>query len=190
MAGLVRHCLISLNSFLGIVFLILQIDRTEAFATEFDEAVGRMQKIKSEGRKVSDAELTELLALIAKSENIPEENKQKEMQSLLETAYVLHGRDGRNEPISVDGLLIEAIIKRRSRYIEAHPEMSAKEKEAVREGRFFVGMTTDQVKGSWGLPGRVQKSSNVTREVEKWSYFDSVFLRFENQKLVEWTTPE
>jgi hypothetical protein len=167
-----------------IVLITLQIYTVSAFASAFDDAIGRINQIKDEGKKVTDKELIDILMPIAKSEEAPEEAKREELNSILNTSYVLFRRDFSKERIQVSDLLKEARHQRRIDYIKAHPDLGPKTKEAIQRGKVLIGMTAEQAKASWGVPDRKHTIIDATRNKERWSYFGRVFLSLEGGRVV------
>lgn len=155
-----------------------------AFASPFDDAIGRINQLQDEGKKLTDRELVELLTPIARSQESPEESKREQMNSILGTSSILFGRDLSKERVKVDPLLKEAQRQRRASYIQAHPELGPKTKEAIQKGKVLVGMTADQAQASWGVPDRKHTTVGSNKNKERWSYFGRVFLSFEGERLV------
>ena len=77
-------------------------------------------------------------------------------------------------------------------YITAHPETQPEFAQAIRESKWAIGMSTEQVLASLNHP--YSTSSHTTESVvfETWEYknvvsYRSVFLNFENGLLVSWS---
>lgn len=80
---------------------------------------------------------------------------------------------------------------RRKKYINDHPRIPIKIKNAILKGEITIGMTDEQVLVSWGRP--YEKNRNVSQQgiFEQWK-FGSIsrrslcYLYFQNGKLVSW----
>lgn len=78
--------------------------------------------------------------------------------------------------------------ERLKRYISSHQEIDERTKKAISEGQYFIGMTKDSLRASWGPPESISKSG--TRE--RWTYgfgISRMYLNFEDDKLVSVTGP-
>ena len=169
---------------ISVVFITLQVYTATAFASAFDDAIGRINQIKDEGKRVTDKELIEILMPIAKAEDAPEESKREELNSILNTSAVIFRRDFSKERIQVSDLLKEARHQRRIDYIKTHPDLGPKTKEAIHRGKVLIGMTADQAKASWGAPDRKHTTVDAIKNKERWSYFGRVFLTLEGGRVV------
>ncbi len=82
--------------------------------------------------------------------------------------------------------------QRRQDYVNANPDLAPEIAAAILEGRVVEGMTTGDVRASWGAPERETVSIGETVEQETWSYWTpigqfeegKVILHFTNGKLV------
>ncbi len=163
---------------------ILHVSVSVTFASPFDDAIGRINQLQDEGKKLTDQELVELLTPIARSQESPEESKREQMNSILSTSSILFGRDLSKEKLKVDRFLKEAQRQRRAGYIQSHPDLGPKTKEAIYRGNVLVGMTVDQAQASWGVPDRKHTTVGSSKNKERWSYFGRLFLSFEGDRLV------
>jgi hypothetical protein len=164
--------------------LFVLISLSAAFAAPFDDAIGKINQLQDEGRKLTDQELIEILTPIARSTESPEESKREQMNSVISSLSILVGRDLSKERIKVDHLLREAQRQRRTAYIQAHPDLGPKTKEAIFRGKVLVGMTPEQAQASWGVPDRKHTTVGSSKNKERWSYFGRVFLSFEGDRLI------
>lgn len=167
-----------------VALFILNMFVPVAFASPFDDAIGKINRLQDEGRKLTDQELVEILRPIAQSQESPEESKREQMNSILSTSSILFGRDRSKEKVNVDYLLKEAQRQRRAAYIQAHPDLGPKTKEAILKGKVLVGMTVDHAQASWGIPDRKHTTVGSSKNKERWSYFGRAFLSFEGDRLI------
>ncbi|NGO40424.1 hypothetical protein G4L39_13635 [Limisphaera ngatamarikiensis] len=70
-------------------------------------------------------------------------------------------------------------------YVKAHPELSERIKSAVLEGSIIIGMSSDDVRASWGDPDKVNRTVGTFGVHEQWIYGDT-YLYFEDGVLKSW----
>ncbi len=78
--------------------------------------------------------------------------------------------------------------ERRKRYISSHEEIDERAKKAISEGQYFIGMTKEDLRASWGPSESISKSGTT----ERWTYgfgIGRMYFNFENDKLVSVTGP-
>jgi hypothetical protein len=72
--------------------------------------------------------------------------------------------------------------ERRKRHISSHEEIDERAKKAISEGQYFIGMTKEELRASWGSPESISKSGTT----ERWTYgfgIARMYFNFENGKL-------
>ncbi|MCH8029979.1 MAG: hypothetical protein IH874_08625 [Candidatus Dadabacteria bacterium] len=84
----------------------------------------------------------------------------------------------------------------RENYVNAHTELDSRTKQAILNGKIFVGMTQEQVLASWGRPGEygiggINRSVGSLGVHELWIYYDYkhmpwFYLYFDNGTLTSW----
>lgn len=86
--------------------------------------------------------------------------------------------------------LISEIEIRQREYINNHPDLSQKTKNAILQSEVFIGMTDDQVKASIGEPDKVNRTVYEFGVHEQWVYRDRIlsdkYYYFEDGKLTSW----
>ncbi len=89
----------------------------------------------------------------------------------------------------------EEINQRREAYIATHPKADAQTKQAVLNGKIFIGMEKDAVIASYGKPYKINRTVTAMTVTEQWIYgfesFDGSFisgpiLYIENGHLTAW----
>lgn len=78
--------------------------------------------------------------------------------------------------------------ERRQQFINANPELFAKTIELILAGKIAMGMTTEQVRASWGVPYRRNRSVGSWGVHEQWVYgsYTGHYLYFEEGILTSW----
>lgn len=73
--------------------------------------------------------------------------------------------------------------QRRQEYVNDHPDLQSAIAAAIIEGRVMEGMTTDDVRASWGDPERTTRAISEAGEQDTWSY-PTPIGRFQEGKLI------
>ena len=60
--------------------------------------------------------------------------------------------------------------ERRTSFVEEHPQLDDRTKQAILEGQIFVGMTKGQVTASWGKPKDINRTVTQYSVSEQWIY--------------------
>ncbi len=82
----------------------------------------------------------------------------------------------------VSGEMKEVEQKRRKTSASSGSKLNKRERKAISEGKYFIGMTKEALKKSWGPPEQISKSGTK----EKWTYgygIARMYFHFENGKL-------
>jgi hypothetical protein len=79
--------------------------------------------------------------------------------------------------------------ERRKLYIEGHPELSDRIRDAILDGSIVLGMSTDEARASWGAPSHINKTVNAYGVSEQWVYGDT-YVYFEHSKLTSWQSSQ
>lgn len=61
-------------------------------------------------------------------------------------------------------------VNRRQAYVDAHPDLSEKTKQAILNGEVFVSMTKEEVIASWGDTNQKNQSISFLGTSEIWTY--------------------
>ena len=82
---------------------------------------------------------------------------------------------------------------RRAAYLSAHPEVPRIERQRIEAGYIWRGMTTDELRASWGGPRRRQQDVSSTGARELWVYGSRryptwVFVR--GNRVTGWNKPQ
>lgn len=78
----------------------------------------------------------------------------------------------------------EAMSAAREDYVAAHPELSARDRELVQQGRYAIGWTREMVQASKGEPQRMIETVSAFGQVESWIYRGGIeLIQFVNGKL-------
>jgi len=81
---------------------------------------------------------------------------------------------------------------RRQKYIKEHPGLRAKTQEAIRGGFITVGMTTEEVRASWGNPNAHRERISGYNTYTQWRYgkyryrYNLYVLFFVHDRLQSW----
>ena len=78
---------------------------------------------------------------------------------------------------------------RRSQIIEEHPEWSAKMIKVINEGYLVQGMTSDQVRASWGRPCWTCTGTAMDKGWDKWrtwEYQTQIVFFDKDGKVTRW----
>jgi len=79
---------------------------------------------------------------------------------------------------------------RRSQIIEEHPEWSAKMIKVINEGYLVQGMTSDQVRASWGRPCWTCTGTAMDKGWDKWrtwEYQTQIVFFDKNGRVTRWS---
>jgi hypothetical protein len=79
------------------------------------------------------------------------------------------------------------MLHRKQKFLKDHPELSAEDQKSILAGQVSIGMTSDEVKASWGAPEHINKDIGSWGVHEQWIYGDQ-YLYFENGKLTSLQT--
>ena len=78
----------------------------------------------------------------------------------------------------------EAAATARQAYLASHPDLSARDRELVQQGRYAIGWPSERVVISIGEPQRISQTVSAAGQVETWSYRSgSELLQFVNGTL-------
>jgi len=91
-------------------------------------------------------------------------------------------------------MLAKMDTDRRQQYVGAHPELDQRTREAILNGKIFIGMTRVQVIASWAMPYDTNRTVGSWGVHEQWIYGDYTrygiknarYLYFENGILTSW----
>jgi len=92
-------------------------------------------------------------------------------------------------------ILLSGCITFRERYVNSHPGLDDKTREAILKGQIFIGMTAEQVEASWGSPDKIHKSVGATWSREQWvygglkpagNYVRPTYVYFEKDRVTGW----
>jgi hypothetical protein len=61
-----------------------------------------------------------------------------------------------------------------------HPDWNRDVCETVAKGKIRIGMTSDQVRASWGKPGQINETLVADHKHEQWVYFESSYVYFDD----------
>lgn len=78
---------------------------------------------------------------------------------------------------------------RRQSYLEENPNINPKIKQLILEGRIAMGMTINQLRASWGVPRRINRTHLKSGTREQWIYGYSsrpTYVYFVRGKVVSW----
>ena len=75
--------------------------------------------------------------------------------------------------------------ERRKSYVEAHPELANRIKEAIGGGSVVLGTSPEEARASWGLPDHVNRTVNSNGTHEQWAY-GNTYVYFDNGVLTSW----
>lgn len=64
----------------------------------------------------------------------------------------------------------QIVATERQEYVDAHPELDQRTKEAILNGKIFIGMNKEQTIASWGKPLEVNRSVGSWGVHEQWIY--------------------
>lgn len=117
------------------------------------------------------------------------QKKQKQttitMTILLIVAGMLIGAGGCGVLQDVPHIGGRWIYNQRIQYVNEHPNIPEKIKNAIRRGEVILGMTQSQVIASFGHPGTINRTSGSWGVYEQWVYSRG-YLYFENGILTSW----
>lgn len=78
----------------------------------------------------------------------------------------------------------EAVAAAREAYLVAHPELSPRERELVKQGSYAIGWPSGRVRASIGEPQRISQTVSAFGQVETWTYRSGIeVLQFANGAL-------
>lgn len=104
-------------------------------------------------------------------------------QQLAETDRQLAESDKRIEEIKARP---QKRQQKREEFVKAHPKLSAATRKSILEGVVTIGMTSEQVRASYGEdPDKINRSVYSWGVQEQWIYGDQ-FLYFKDGKLDSW----
>lgn len=83
--------------------------------------------------------------------------------------------------------LAASVQKRRTDYIESHPELSDSARDAVKKGLVKVGLLPDELEASWGPPWQKNITDGAYGRREQWVYGDSTYVYLVNGKVTSWS---
>ncbi len=79
---------------------------------------------------------------------------------------------------------------RRSQIIAEHPEWEPKMVKMINEGYLLKGMTSDQVRASWGRPCWSCTGTKMDKEWDKWQTWEfatQIVFFDKDEKVIRWT---
>jgi hypothetical protein len=102
-------------------------------------------------------------------------------------------RFGNPDPSYKYNMTKQVCALRRQWYCKAHPNLAPKAANAIYRGDLIAGMTPEQVRASWGLPRKVNRTGTAGRIREQWIYgdYDSYvknYAYFQGGALSSWQT--
>jgi|ERR1035437_8794231 hypothetical protein len=103
-------------------------------------------------------------------------------QMLVERDAALAAKDVADKSTRIANAKIEEEQRQRD---EAEKIRQAKFAEAIDHKSIMVGMTTEQVRRSWGSPGKINSSGGAYGSHEQWIY-ESNYVYFDDGKLTSW----
>ncbi len=165
-----------------ILVLFHFLSQTWVYAFNKD-AKARIETLFEHGQVASDAELLEILLIIAGDEGL------SHMQKISDMDYVVHitghSLSKRKRRSLYDTVFVKLEIRRRSAYLDKHPELDEKTKTAIEKSRIFVGMTKAQVEASLGKPEEVRPVVGSLSDKEKWFYYSKrMTIYFKENQLI------
>ncbi|MFQ5950235.1 MAG: hypothetical protein ACE5J1_06070 [Nitrospiria bacterium] len=134
-----------------------------------EEARALLDALYEKGRAARQEELMDMLIAIAKDPSLTRKQKIKEMKLVIHLSGSRLTEKEKREAIAAafkgsGRLRVEA-------YLEAHPGLDERIKEAIREGRLLKGMSKDEVEASLGKPEEINKALRRSGFQERWDYY-------------------
>lgn len=86
-------------------------------------------------------------------------------------------------------LLTGCASMRRQAYVDARPKMAAAKRADILAGNIWVGATAKEVRASWGIPRRVNRTTTGGGRSEQWVYGrapHSVYVYFDGGRVTGW----
>jgi len=91
-------------------------------------------------------------------------------------------------------ILLNGCTSFRLDYVNSHPDLDGRTREAILNGRIFIGMTEEQVKVSWGRPKEIHRSVGMNWSREQWvygikegdHYISPTYVYFERGRVIGW----
>jgi len=75
----------------------------------------------------------------------------------------------------IAGCASVSLRQMREGYVQCHPNLNAKTREAILAGSIVRGMTRAEVEASWGPTYQKDSYSNFLGQVEIWTYGDCLY---------------